>query len=91
MVTDQTGMKVYHLLGTSRFLPKEALAKCRKRFENETKLGRMMGGLGWSNRHPRVFLGKYFNFIPCGTVLKGNEPHGRIIHDFSFAPVGENQ
>ena len=71
------------------FIPKEALAKCRKRFESETKLGRMVGGLGWSKRQVRHFLGRDFYVIPCGAVPKGDDPYGRIIHDFSFAPVGE--
>ena len=71
------------------FIPREALAKCRKRFESETKLGRMVGGLGWSKKHVREFLGRDFYVIPCGAVPKGYDPHGRIIHDFSFAPAGE--
>ena len=36
------------------------------------------------------FLGSKFYTIPCGAVAKGDDLHGRIIHDFSFAFDGEN-
>ena len=26
---------------------------------------------------------------PCGAVPKGDDPHGRIIHDYSFAPTDQ--
>ena len=34
------------------------------------------------------FLSKRVYTIPCGSVLKGKDPHGRIVHDFSFAQEG---
>ena len=76
-------------MSVNNFIPKEAMSKCRERFENETKLGRMVGGLGWTREKVRYFLGRDFYVIPCGAVPKGEDPHGRIIHDFSFAPPGE--
>ena len=27
--------------------------------------------------------------IPCGAVEKGGDPHGRIIHDYSYAPKND--
>ena len=36
------------------------------------------------------FLGRKFYVIPCGSVPKGDDPHGRIIHDFSYAFDGQN-
>ena len=71
------------------FIPRESLVKCKKRFESETKLGRMVGGLGWSKKQVRDFLGRDIYVIPCGAVPKGNDPHGRITHDFRIALAGE--
>ena len=34
------------------------------------------------------FLGKKVYTLPCGSVRKGKDPHGRIVHDFSFAQKG---
>ena len=65
-----------------KFIPKEAIAKCRKRLESETKVGRMIGGLGWSRKQVRDFWEGIFYVIPCGMVRKGDDPYGRIIHDF---------
>ena len=31
------------------------------------------------------FLGTRVYTIPCGAVPKGDDPHGRIIHDYSYA------
>ena len=36
----------------------------------------------------RKFLGTDFYVTPCGAVPKGDDPHGRIIHDYSYAPPG---
>ena len=36
------------------------------------------------------FLGQPVYTIPSGSVAKGTDPHGRIIHDYSFAPDGKN-
>ena len=33
------------------------------------------------------FLGKSVYTIPCGSVRKGDDPHGRIVHDYSYAGV----
>ena len=66
------------------------MPKCRERFEKEIKLGRMIGGCGWSAERVHNFLGKEFYVIPCGAVPKGDDPHCRIIHDFSFAADGVN-
>ena len=45
----------------------------------------MVGGPGWSRKVVRDFLGSSFYVIPCESVTKGTDPHGRIIHDYSFA------
>ena len=34
------------------------------------------------------FLGSRVYAIPCGSVRKGDDPHGRIVRDYSFAPAG---
>ena len=34
------------------------------------------------------FLGSNVYTIPCGSVPKGDDPHGRIIHDYSYAIMG---
>ena len=31
----------------------------------------------------RWFLDKDFYVIPCGAVAKGDNPHGRIVHNYS--------
>ena len=57
---------------------------------DEIKLGRMLGGKGQDGKVVEQFLGSKFFIIPCGAVPKGHDPHGRIIHDFSYARDGEN-
>ena len=56
----------------------------------EVALGRMLGGVGWSQNDVELFLGRPVYTIPCGCVPKGADPHGRIIHDYSFAFDGIN-
>ena len=34
----------------------------------------------------KQFLNSNFYVTPCGAVPKGDDPHGRIIHDYSYAP-----
>ena len=46
----------------------------------------MLGGPGWDRARVREFLNRDFYVTPCGAVPKGSDPHGRIIHDYSFAP-----
>ena len=48
--------------------------------------GRTIGGPGWGRAAVHDFLNRDFYVIPCGAVPKGADPHGRIIHDYSFAP-----
>ena len=48
----------------------------------------MIGGEGWTRIMVEKFLGKRVYTIPCGSVRKGKDPHGRIVHDFSFAQEG---
>ena len=36
-----------------------------------------------------TFLKTDFYVIPCGDVAKGNDPHGRIIHDYIYAPKND--
>ena len=50
----------------------------------------MIGGWGWTRERVERFLGKQFYLTPCGAVPKGNDPHGRIVHDFSFAADKQN-
>ena len=45
----------------------------------------MLGGKGWTRKLVEEFLGKNVYTIPCGSVRKGDDPHGRIVHDFSYA------
>ena len=45
----------------------------------------MIGGPGWTRKVVQSFLGSTFYVIPCGAVPKGTDPHGRIIHDYSFS------
>ena len=66
------------------FKTDSAIQKCRDRFGSEIKKGRMLGGVGWSKRTVRDFLGKDFYVIPCGAVPKNDDPEGRIIHNYSF-------
>ena len=50
----------------------------------EVKAGRMLGGVGWTRKIVEKFLGSRVYTIPCGSVPKGDDPHGRIIHDYSY-------
>lgn len=45
----------------------------------------MLGGPGWSLQSVKKLLKSQILITPCGEVPKGNDPHGRIIHDYSFA------
>lgn len=47
----------------------------------------MLGGKGWTRKLVEEFLGKNVYTIPCGSVRKGDDPHGRIVHDFSYAYI----
>ena len=47
----------------------------------------MLGGLGWTRNDVEEFLGKDIYTIPCGSVPKGDDPHGRIIHNYSYEAV----
>ena len=64
----------------------EVAPKGRKRFKTELLKGRMLGGLGWTATDVKQFLNSNFYVTPCGAVPKGDDPHGRIIHDYSYAP-----
>ena len=72
------------------YFSQEVVKKCRERFKKETQKGRMVGGPGWTRKITREFLRSDFYVIPCGAVPKGSDPHGRIIHDYSFSYEGEN-
>ena len=43
----------------------------------------MIGGPGWTATVVRDFLTSDFYIIPCGAVPKGDDPFGRIIHNYS--------
>ena len=45
----------------------------------------MLGGAGWTRKSVEKFLSAPVYTIPCGSVCKGDDPHGRIIHDYSYA------
>ena len=49
----------------------------------------MLGGPGWSRTDVYKFLKTDFYVIPCGAVAKGNDPHGRFIHDYSYTPKND--
>jgi len=61
----------------------EVAPKGRKRFKDELLKGRMLGGPGWTATKVENFLHSTFYVTPCGAVAKGDDPHGRIIHDYS--------
>ena len=61
----------------------DAREKCRKRFQSEVRAGRMIGGPGWDSDTVRWFLDSDFIITPCGSVPKGDDPHGRIVHNYS--------
>lgn len=46
----------------------------------------MIGGVGWTRKTVQKFLGTRVYTIPCGSVPKGDDPHGRFIHDYSYSP-----
>ena len=62
----------------------EAIEKARKRFKEEVKKGRMLGGRGWTRERVENFLGKKVYIIPCGAVPKDGDINGRIIHNYSY-------
>ena len=74
----------------NNYFPPHVKSKCRQRFQDEIKKGRMLGGIGWTREEVTKFLGKSFYVIPCGAVPKNGDPFGRIIHDFSYAGDGLN-
>ena len=47
----------------------------------------MIGGVGWSRTDVEEFLSSDVYTIPCGSVPKDDDPHGRIVHDYSYAAV----
>ena len=51
-------------------------------------MGRMLGGFGWTRQRVEDFLGKDVYTIPCSSVRKGDDPHGRIVHDYSYSASG---
>ena len=61
----------------------DARRKCRLRFQSEVAAGRMIGGPGWTAEAVRWFLNGDFFITPCGAVPKGDDPHGRIVHNYS--------
>ena len=68
----------------------EVTHKGRKRFKKELLKGRMLGRPGWTAADVENFLHSTFYVTPCGAVPKGDNPHGRIIHDYSYAPPDTN-
>ena len=70
------------------FRDQKVVTKCRNQFSKEVKPGRMLGGLGWTRELVQSFLGKNVYTIPCGSVPKGDDPDGRIEHDYSYAVDG---
>ena len=61
----------------------DARQKCRLRFQSEVAAGRMIGGPGWTADAVHWFLNGDFFITPCGAVPKGDDPHGRIVHNYS--------
>ena len=39
--------------------------------------------MGWTKKIVEDFLGKRLNTVRCGSVPKGDDPDGLIIHDYS--------
>ena len=65
--------------------PMSARRKCRLRFKSEILAGRMIGGPGWTRATVRWFLRGDFYITPCGAVMKGDDPHGRIVYNYSHS------
>ena len=78
------------LRGTNFLKTPTAVAKCRDRFEKEVTFGRMIGGPGWTPAVVANFLSSSFYTIPCGAVPKGDDPLGRIIHNYSHKFAGRS-
>ena len=52
---------------------------------NQVKIGKMIGGPGWTSETVRNFFGgQNFYVIPCGATEKDGDPYGRIVHDYGF-------
>ena len=49
----------------------------------------MTGGMGQSKADVENFLNRKVYTIPCGSVPNGDDPHGRIVHDYSYAAVSQ--
>ena len=43
----------------------------------------MVGGPGWTAMAIRWFLDWDFFITPCGALPKGDDPHGRIVYNYS--------
>ena len=43
----------------------------------------MIDGPGWTRAVVHWFLDGDFYITPCGAVPKGEDPHGRIVHNYS--------
>ena len=61
------------------------IKKCRESFSEEIRAGRMLGRVGWTRQRVEDFLGEDVYTIPFGSVRKGDDPHGRIVHDYSYS------
>ena len=48
----------------------------------------MLGGVGWTRERVENFLGEDVYIIPCASVRKGVDPHGRFVHDYSYSVNG---
>ena len=48
----------------------------------------MLGEVGWTRQRVEDFPGEDVYTIPCASVRKGGDPHGRIVHDYSYSANG---
>ena len=62
----------------------EDVRKAQARFKSEVKMGRMLGGIGWTREMVENFLKRKVYVVPCGAVPKNDDKFGRIIHNYSY-------
>ena len=61
----------------------------RNAMAEQVRAGKMLGGPGWTAAKIRRFFGgRGFYGIPSGAVPKGDNPLGRIVHDYGYYKRG---
>ena len=64
-------------------------SKLRAALNKQIDTGKMIGGKGQYTQDVWDFLGgRDFYGIPCNATQKGEDPLGRIVHDYGYYPAG---